>query len=121
MGKIAFLKRKKAEVYEFEYSDQIRELCKFYMITTNIAWILVLFALVKPVIVLPSFIISLILFTTNKMKVSWRVSAFLEKIRNGQVDDASMFLNKLKGKVDREVYEELKVILSKRKKKLKIK
>lgn len=121
MGKIAFLKRKKREIYEFDYSDEVRELCKLYMITSNVAWVIVIFALIKPIIVLPSFIISLLLFTTNKMKVSWRTSTFLEKIRNGQVDHANIFLEKLKGKVDIKIYDELKMILNKRKRELKIK
>ena len=110
MGSRVFAKRNK--IYEFEYSDSIREICKPYRIISNVAWIIVVIALVEPRILLPAFLLSLLMFLTKKMKRSWRVSTFIEKIRNGRFQEAEKILIKLKGVVDEGIYSELKDMLS---------
>lgn len=112
MGNRVFAKGNKDKIYEFEYSDSISELCKPYRIISNVAWVVVVIALVEPRILLPTFILSLLMFLTKKMKASWRISTFIEKIRNGRFQEAKKILIKLKGAVDEKVYEELKDMLS---------
>lgn len=112
MGDRAFAKRSKDKIYEFKYSNSISELCKPYRIISNVAWVVVVIALVEPRILLPTFILSLLMFLTKKMKVSWRISTFIEKIRNGRFQEAEKILIKLKGVVDVEIYSELKDMLS---------
>lgn len=112
MGSRAFAKRSRNKIYDFEYSDSINKLCRPYRIISNVAWIVVVIGLVEPRILLPAFILSLLSFLTKKMKNSWRVSTFIEKIRNGRFKEAKKILIKLKGAVDKEVYEELEDMLS---------
>lgn len=51
------------------------------------------------------------MFLSKKMKVSWRVSTFLEKVRNGRVDEGKKILSKLQGDIEEPIYKELKELL----------
>lgn len=106
-----FTKKNKNKVYEFEYSDEIRKICKPYRMISNVAWIIVIIALMEPRILLPSFLISLLMFLSERMKMSWRVSTFLEKIKNGRFEEGKKILVKLENIVDKEIYTELKRML----------
>ena len=90
MGSKVF--ERKNRVYDLKYSDDISKICKPYKIASNIAWIVVVIALVEP-------------------RVSWRVSTFLEKVRNGRVDEGKKILSKLQGDIEDPIYKELKELL----------
>lgn len=51
------------------------------------------------------------MFLSKKMKVSWRVSTFLEKVRNGRSDEGEKILSKLQGDIEDPIYKELKELL----------
>ena len=106
MGSKVF--ERKNRVYNLKYSDDISKICKPYKIVSNIAWIVVVIALVEPRVLLPTFLLSLLMFLSKKMKVSWRVSTFLEKVRNGRVDEGKKILSKLQGDIEDPIYKELK-------------
>lgn len=111
MGSKVF--ERKNRVYDLKYSDDISKICKPYKIVSNIAWIVVVIviALVEPRVLLPTFLLSLLMFLSKKMKVSWRVSTFLEKVRNGRVDEGKKILSKLQGDIEEPIYKELKELL----------
>ena len=109
MGSKVF--ERKNRVCDLKYSDDISEICKPYKIASNIAWIVVVIALVEPRVLLPNFLLSLLIFLSKKMKVSWRVSTFLEKVRNGRVDEGEKILSKLQGDIEDSIYKELKELL----------
>lgn len=109
MGSKVF--ERKNRVYDLKYSDDISKICKPYKIASNIAWIVVVIALVEPRVLLPTFLLSLLMFLSKKMKVSWRVSTFLEKVRNGRVDEGKKILSKLQGDIEEPIYKELKELL----------
>ncbi len=109
MGSKVF--ERKNRVCDLKYSDDISEICKPYKIASNIAWIVVVIALVEPRVLLPTFLLSLLIFLSKKMKVSWRVSIFLEKVRNGRIDEGEKILSKLQGDIEDPIYKELKELL----------
>ncbi|MFQ7566547.1 MAG: hypothetical protein ACLRMQ_12680, partial [Clostridium perfringens] len=109
MGSTVF--ERKNRVYDLKYSDDISKICKPYKIASNIAWIVVVIALVEPRVLLPTFLLSLLMFLSKKMKVSWRVSTFLEKVRNGRGDEGKKILRKLQGDLADPSYNELKELL----------
>lgn len=109
MGSKVF--ERKNRVYDLKYSNDISKICKPYKIASNIAWIVVVIALVEPRVLLPTFLLSLLMFLSKKMKVSWRVSTFLEKVRNGRSDEGEKILSKLQGNVEDSIYKELKELL----------
>lgn len=109
MGSKVF--ERKNRVYDLKYSDEISEICKPYKIASNIAWIVVVIALVEPRVLLPTFLLSLLIFLSKKMKVSWRVSIFLEKVRNGRINEGEKILSKLQGDIEDSIYKELKELL----------
>lgn len=111
MGSKVFAKKNKNKTYAFEYSDEIRKICKPYRIISNIAWIIVIIALMAPRILLPAFLISLLMFLSEKMKISWRVSTFLEKIKNGRFEEGEKILVKLENMIGEQIYIELKEML----------
>ena len=104
MGSKVF--ERKNRVYDLKYSDDISKICKPYKIASNIV-----IALVEPRVLLPTFLLSLLMFLSKKMKVSWRVSTFLEKVRNGRVDEGKKILSKLQGDIEDPIYKELKELL----------
>ncbi|MDM0496473.1 hypothetical protein QTH19_04465 [Clostridium perfringens] len=109
MGSKVF--ERKNRVCDLKYSDDISEICKPYKIASNIAWIVVVIALVEPRVLLPTFLLSLLIFLSKKMKVSWRVSIFLEKVRNGRINEGEKILSKLQGDIEDSIYKELKELL----------
>ena len=109
MGSKVF--ERKNRVYNLKYSDDISKICKPYKIASNIAWIVVVIALVEPRVLLPTFLLSLLMFLSKKMKVSWSVSTFLEKVRNGKSDEGEKILSKLQGDIEDPIYKELKELL----------
>lgn len=109
MGSKVF--ERKNRVCDLKYSDDISEICKPYKIVSNIAWIVVIIALVEPRVLLPTFLLSLLIFLSKKMKVSWRVSTFLEKVRNGRINEGEKILSKLQGDIEDSIYKELKELL----------
>ena len=109
MGSKVF--ERKNRVCDLKYSDDISEICKPYKIASNIAWIVVVIALVEPRVLLPTFLLSLLIFLSKKMKVSWRVSTFLEKVRNGRINEGEKILSKLQGDIEDPIYKELKELL----------
>lgn len=54
MGSKVF--ERKNRVYDLKYSDDISKICKPYKIASNIAWIVVVIALVEPRVLLPTFL-----------------------------------------------------------------
>ncbi|MCC5420431.1 hypothetical protein [Clostridium perfringens] len=109
MGSKVF--ERKNRVYNLKYSDDISKICKPYKIASNISCIVVVIALVEPRVLLPTFLLSLLMFLSKKMKVSWRVSTFLEKVRNGRSDEGEKILSKLQGDIEDPIYKELKELL----------
>ncbi|WP_255993018.1 hypothetical protein [Clostridium perfringens] len=109
MGSKVF--KRKNRVCDLKYSDGISEICKPYKIVSNVAWIVVVIALVEPRVLLPTFLLSLLIFLSKKMKVAWRVSTFLEKVRNGRIDEGEKILSKLQGDIEDSIYKELKELL----------
>ncbi|PWX09292.1 hypothetical protein ELS18_04710 [Clostridium perfringens] len=109
MGSKVF--ERKNRVYDLKYSDDISKICKPYKIVSNVAWFVVVIALVEPRVLLPTFLLSLLIFLSKKMKVSWRVSTFLEKVRNGRVNEGEKILSKLQGDIEDSIYKELKELL----------
>ena len=109
MGSKVF--ERKNRVYNLKYSDDISKICKPYKIASNIAGIVVVIAVVEPRVLLPTFLLSLLMFLSKKMKVSWRVSTFLEKVRNGRSDEGEKILSKLQGDIEDPIYKELKELL----------
>ena len=109
MGRKVF--ERKNRVYDLKYSDDISKICKPYKIASNIAWIVVVIALVEPRVLLPTFLLSLLMFLSKKMKVSWRVSTFLEKVISGRSDEGEKILSKLQGDIEDPIYKELKELL----------
>ena len=109
MGSKVF--ERKNRVYDLKYSDDISKICKPYKIFSNIAWIVVVIALVEPRVLLPTFLLSLLIFLSKKMKVSWRVSTFLEKVRTGRINEGEKILSKLQGDIEDPIYKELKELL----------
>lgn len=109
MGSKVF--ERKNRVCDLKYSDDISEICKPYKIVSSVAWIVVVIALVEPRVLLPTFLLSLLIFLSKKMKVSWRVSTFLEKVRNGRINEGEKILSKLQGNIEDSIYKELKELL----------
>lgn len=109
MGSKVF--ERKNRVCDLKYSDDISKICKPYKIASNVAWIVVVIALVEPRVLLPTFLLSLLIFLSKKMKVSWRVSTFLEKVRNGRINEGEKILSKLQGDIEDPIYKELKELL----------
>lgn len=109
MGSKVF--ERKNRIYDLKYSDDISKICKPYKLASSMAWIVVVIALVEPRVLLPTFLLSLLMFLSKKMKVSWRVSTFLEKVRNGRVDEGKKILSKLQGDIEDPIYKELKELL----------
>ncbi|EIW6613406.1 hypothetical protein MF669_000890 [Clostridium perfringens] len=109
MGSKVF--ERKNRVYDLKYSDDISKICKPYKLASSIAWIVVVIALIEPRVLLPTFLLSLLMFLSKKMKVSWRVSTFLEKVRNGRFDEGEKILSKLQGDIEDPIYKELKELL----------
>lgn len=110
MGKSIFIKRSEEKINQVIYSNKIIEICKFYKLVSSIGFIIVIFSLIEPAILFPTFIISLLMFLSKKMRISWRVSTFIEKIQNGQLKEAEEILNKIDGTLESDVNDELKNI-----------
>ena len=64
MGSKVF--ERKNRVYDLKYSDDISKICKPYKIASNIAWIVVVIALVEPRVLLPTFLLSLLMFLSKR-------------------------------------------------------
>ncbi len=60
MGSKVF--ERKNRVYDLKYSDDISKICKPYKIVSNVAWFVVVIALVEPRVLLPTFLLSLLIF-----------------------------------------------------------
>lgn len=68
---------KKRKTYDFNCSYEVLKLCKLYRVISNIAWIIVLFALIEPRILVPAFCLSLLVFLNRRVKISYKTSIFL--------------------------------------------